>query len=128
MADVDLALDPFPYGGSTTTLDCLWMGLPVVTLDPGQDARMASRWHLGLVGLSDLVQPTPDGYVETAIALARDPLRLSALRRDLRPRMRASPLCDGHRYAREVEYMFRFLWETWLRLRARHFGTHEVAS
>jgi hypothetical protein len=123
MADIDVALDPFPYGGSTTTLDCLWMGVPVVTLDPGWDARMSSRWHLGLLDLPDLVRPTPDAYVETAVALVRDVARLAGLRVDLRARMRASPLCDGHRYARETEERLRRLWRSWASRRAVCPGT-----
>lgn len=114
MADIDVALDPFPYGGSTTTLDNLWMGVPVVALDPGSDPRVTSRWLLRDLGLDDLVRDDVDGYVEAAVALAADPERLATLRRDLRPRMEGSPLRDGVRYAREVEVILRRIWRWWV--------------
>jgi predicted O-linked N-acetylglucosamine transferase (SPINDLY family) len=115
MADVDIALDPFPYGGSTTTLDCLWMGVPVVTLDPPDgDGRMATPWILRMLGLTDLVCPTPDAYEATAIALAADPDGRRALRAGLRDRVAASSLRDGRRYAREIEWMIRYrFWHPW---------------
>jgi protein O-GlcNAc transferase len=114
MADIDVALDPFPYGGSTTTLDSLWMGVPVVALDPGSDPRVTSRWLLRELGLGDLVRDDADGYVEAAVTLAADVERLTALRQDLRPRMERSALRDGVRYAREVEVILRRIWRWWV--------------
>jgi predicted O-linked N-acetylglucosamine transferase (SPINDLY family) len=110
---IDIALDPFPYPGGTTTLDALWMGVPTVTL-AGQTAH--SRGGLSIltnVGLADLVAKSPEQYVEIAAKLARDLPRLTELRRNLRSRMQSSPLMDGPQFARDVEAAYRQMWKNW---------------
>ena len=110
---VDIALDPFPYSGGLTSCEAFWMGVPVVTL-PGD--RAASRHILGsfdYLGLSDCVASSPQHYVERAKALASDPARLTSLRRTLRARMAASPLCDGKRFAAALEWAFDQMWRRW---------------
>ncbi|MBF0625177.1 MAG: tetratricopeptide repeat protein [Magnetococcales bacterium] len=103
---MDLALDPFPYTGATTTFQALWMGVPTVTLaGPGFIGRMAAA-ILVPAGLEELVAPDLDAYVAKAVALARDHATLARLRRELRPRVAASPLCDAPGYARSVEQAF----------------------
>jgi predicted O-linked N-acetylglucosamine transferase (SPINDLY family) len=97
--DVDVALDPFPFSGSVTTCDALWMGLPVVTC-PGE--TFASRHtvsHLANAGLSGTVARDLENYVELAVGWASDLNRLADLRAGLRGKMAASPLCDGRRFA-----------------------------
>ena len=103
MARIDIALDPFPYGGGTTTMQCLWMGVPVVTLAGATPMARNSIGPLHGAGLSDLVAGSPSEYQEIAVRLGRDVARLAALRRDLRARMAASPLADGAGFARGVE-------------------------
>lgn len=110
---VDIALDPFPFSGSTTSFEALYMGTPVVTL--AQD-RMVSRWTasmLDALGLSDLVAADADGYIDIVLKLAADPRRLETLNRELRPRIQASPLCDEERKAREVGRLYRAVWRRW---------------
>lgn len=104
---LDIALDPVPYNGGTTTFEALWMGVPVITL-PGQAfaSRMAAS-VLGSIGLDELVASTPEGYVAIAAALAGDPVRLESIRAGLRQRMANSPCCDGPRAARELEAAYR---------------------
>lgn len=112
-AGIDIALDPFPFGGSTTTFEALWMGVPVVTL-PG--APMVSRWSAAMLkacGLDGLVCRTPDAYIAACRALAADAAGLSALRADLRTRVRASPLCDGRGRARQMERLYHAMWRRW---------------
>jgi len=107
---VDVALDPFPFTGSTTTFEALWMGVPVVTR---AGANMVSRWSasmLDAVGLSELVATSADEYAAAAAALVRDPARLAELRRGLRDRVRHSGLCDGRARARQIERLYRALW------------------
>ncbi|WP_448207964.1 tetratricopeptide repeat protein [Azospirillum sp. sgz302134] len=107
---VDVALDPFPFCGSTTTFEALWMGVPAVTL-PGEP--MVSRWSASMlrsVGLADLVAGSPEAYVGLAAALAADTARLSALRMGLRARVAASPLCDARAKTRQLERIIRALW------------------
>ena len=100
---VDIALDSFPYGGGTTTLDALWMGAPVAaTFGPTSVSRSAAS-VLAELGLDDWIAPSIDGFVDMVVARAADRDALRALRRDLRPRLQASPLMDVPRFARDLE-------------------------
>jgi protein O-GlcNAc transferase len=110
---VDIALDPFPYNGTTTTCEALWMGVPVVTLRGDRHAGRVGASLLTQIGLTDLIANSVEEYLEIAVALARNPERLSDLRRILRPRMEASPLCDGPAFARRIETAFRTMWQRW---------------
>jgi predicted O-linked N-acetylglucosamine transferase (SPINDLY family) len=103
---VDIALDPVPYNGGTTTCEALWMGVPVVALRGDLfRGRMASAL-LEIVGLPELVADSPAGYVATSAGLAADVQRIAALHGTLRGRARHSPLCDGSRAARELEDLY----------------------
>jgi predicted O-linked N-acetylglucosamine transferase (SPINDLY family) len=110
---IDIALDPFPYNGVTTTCEALWMGVPVVTLRGERHAGRIGASLLTHLGLTDMIADTVEGYVEIAVALAGDPARLNDLRRSLRPRMAASQLCDGPAFARKIETAFRTMWQNW---------------
>ena len=110
---IDVGLDPFPYGGHTTTCDALYMGVPVVTL-PGE--LPVSRVALSLLttlGLGELAARDEDDYVRIAAELAGDLPRLAVLRASLRERMAASPLMDAPRFARNVETAYRSMWARW---------------
>jgi predicted O-linked N-acetylglucosamine transferase (SPINDLY family) len=113
LADLDLALDPFPYNGHTTTMDALWMGVPVIALAGRTAVGRGGLSLLTNVGLPELIARTPEDYVAIAVAWAGDLTRLAALRAGLRDRMAASPLMDGKQYAADVEAAFRRMWETW---------------
>src|SRR5208283_489776 len=95
--DMDVALDPFPYGGGTTTCDALWMGVPVVSLAGRTAVGRGGASILSNVGLSDLLAADSEEYVRIAVDLANDLPRRSELRETLRDRMRASPLMDAPR-------------------------------
>jgi predicted O-linked N-acetylglucosamine transferase (SPINDLY family) len=110
---VDIALDPFPYNGTTTTCDALWMGVPVITLRGHRHAGRVGASLLTQVGLTDLIADSIEEYVEIAVALAGDPGRLDELHRLLRPRMAASPLCDESAFASKMEAAFRTMWRHW---------------
>jgi predicted O-linked N-acetylglucosamine transferase (SPINDLY family) len=110
---VDIALDPFPYNGTTTTCEALWMGVPVVTLCGDRHAGRVGASLLTQVGLTELIASSVEEYVEIAGGLAADPGRLNEMRRTLRPRMAASPLCDGRSFARRVEAAYRAMWQDW---------------
>ena len=96
---LDVALDPFPYSGGLTTLESLWMGVPVVTLGGPTFAGRHSMTHLTQAGLPELIADGPEGYVRIAAGLVADGGRLAGLRAGLRQRLAASPLCDGRRFA-----------------------------
>lgn len=111
---IDIALDPFPYNGTTTTCEALWMGVPVVTLAGRHHVSRVGASLLTQCGLPDLVATDEAGYVETAVALARDSQRLAALRRDLRGMLENSPLLDHRGFAGAVEEAYRRLWRCWI--------------
>ena len=111
--DVDLALDPFPFTGGTTSYLATWMGVPIVTC-PGE--IIASRQTYAMyeaIGVRDTIAVDRAAYVRLAVDLARDLPRLSELRQKLRPAYRASPLADSARVARELAEVLRGAWRTW---------------
>jgi protein O-GlcNAc transferase len=107
---VDIALDPFPYGGGTTTIEALWMGVPVVSLRGDRFTGRVGDSVLTTSGLPELVADSVADYVGRARDLAQDRLRLAALRAGLRDRLAASPLCDAPRFARHLEGAWRRMW------------------
>ena len=109
----DIALDPFPFNGTTTTCHSLWMGLPVVTLAGTTHVSRVGASMLTNVGLPELVASHEDRYVQIAVGLARDVARLHALRSTLRERMRASHLMDAPSFTRELETQLRTIWRAW---------------
>jgi predicted O-linked N-acetylglucosamine transferase (SPINDLY family) len=110
---VHVALDPFPYNGTTTTCEALWMGVPVVTLAGRVHAARVGVSILSHVGFPELIARDHDEYVKIAAGLVQNTSRLAELRRTLRDRMRASPLLDGPGFARAVEGAYRERWRTW---------------
>ena len=104
---IDIALDTFPYNGTTTTCEALWMGVPVVTLAGTAHVSRVGASLLTQVGLQDQVAASDDGYVRAATNLAADSHRLAELHQNLRQRMRAGPLMDSRRFAREFEAALR---------------------
>jgi predicted O-linked N-acetylglucosamine transferase (SPINDLY family) len=115
-AKVDIALDPFPFTGSTTTFEALWMGVPVVSLI---GHSVVSRWTFSMlskVGLGDLAVATPDAYVDIAERLAAEPERLARLRAGLRATVARSLLCDAGRTTRHLERAQRAIWRRWCAL------------
>jgi protein O-GlcNAc transferase len=115
---IDVALDPYPYGGGTTTCDALWMGVPVVSLAGRTAVSRAGSTLLANVGLERLVARTPDQYVERAAGLMRDAPGLVGLRRELRERLESSPVMNARQFARDVEAAFRTVWRAWCANRA----------
>jgi len=108
--EVDIALDTMPYSGGLTTLEALYMGVPVVTLPGDRFGSRHSAVHLRTLGLGDWVAADGDGYVERAARAAADPVGLAALRADLRARLDASPLRNGAALAADFSGIVRALW------------------
>jgi protein O-GlcNAc transferase len=113
--DVDIALDPTPYGGVITTCEALSLGVPVVTLAGDRLLGRYGATLLDAVGLNDLVADSEEAYVAAAVALARDTSRLAGLRSSLPGRFAGSPICDARAYARSIEKAYRLMWQSWCR-------------
>jgi predicted O-linked N-acetylglucosamine transferase (SPINDLY family) len=111
--DIDIALDPFPHSGGMTTLDALWMGVPVVTC-PGRtiSSRLAAA-NLTAAGLNDYIASDFNGYVELAIKKACNLGTLAKLRSTLRNRIANTDFGDPNRYTRTVEARYRWMWRHW---------------
>jgi predicted O-linked N-acetylglucosamine transferase (SPINDLY family) len=118
---VDIALDPFPYNGTTTTCEALWMGVPVVTLRGDRHAGRVGASLLTHTGLRELIGFSVEHYLDIAAALAGDPARLIGLRQTMRERLTASPLCNAQAFARKIEFTYRRLWQ-------RHCGVDKEPS
>ena len=108
---VDVALDPFPYSGGTTTIEALWMGVPVLKLAGRRFSSRLGESYLRAVGLEDWIASDETDYVASARRLTSDPAPLSHLRGTLRATAAASPLFDTARFARHFEQAMRAMWQ-----------------
>ncbi|MBL0210975.1 MAG: tetratricopeptide repeat protein [Holophagaceae bacterium] len=107
---IDIALDPFPYNGTTTTCEAMWMGVPVITLEGDRHSARVGSSLLNQVGLRECIAASESEYVERAVLLGGDGERLKALRGSLRARMMGSPLCDGPAFADKFGRALRSAW------------------
>lgn len=110
ISEIDIALDTFPYTGATTTCDCLWMGVPVVTRTGCRGVERSATSLLSAIGLSNLCGHGIDEYTDIAISLARDRPLLASLRAGLRSRMLASPICDPRAFTSHLESSYLGAW------------------
>jgi predicted O-linked N-acetylglucosamine transferase (SPINDLY family) len=115
---IDIALDPFPCNGGTTSLDTVWMGVPFVTLAGGHFTSRIGVTILTNAGMPELIARTEDEYVQIAAELAQDAARLTATRSGLRERAQTGPLMDAKRFTTHMEQAYRGMWQTWCRSEA----------
>ncbi|GFY97909.1 tetratricopeptide repeat (TPR)-like superfamily protein [Actinidia rufa] len=108
---MDISLDTFPYAGTTTTCESLYMGVPCVTMGGSVHAHNVGASLLNTVGLGHLVAKNEDEYVRLALDLASDITVLSNLRLDLRNLMSKSPLCNGSKFTLGLESAYRDMWK-----------------
>lgn len=106
----DIALDPFPYNGTTTTCQTLWMGVPVIALAGSAHVSRVGVSMLSNLGLQHLIARDHQEYVSLAVSLAENREELAALRAGLRERMQASPLTDGARLTGFLETAYVKMW------------------
>lgn len=112
---VDIGLDPIPVSGGVTTMEALWMGVPVVSLLGSGLASRVSAAIMSALGLTAWVAASSDDYVAIAARMAANPAALADLRRSLRPRMLASPIATPQAYCRAVEEAYRTMWRDYCR-------------
>jgi len=105
-SDVDIVLDTFPFNGGMTSIESLWMGVPIITLAGTTPASRQTGSFLRVLGLDDLIADTQDEYVATAVKLTSDRARLYDIRACLRKRMISSPLMNGELFAKNMQSLF----------------------
>lgn len=113
IGDVDVALDTSPYNGATTTLDTLWMGVPIVGLQGNRSIARGTYSILCSLEMPELLATTPTEYVETNVRLARDHLWRREIRATLRARLESSPLMDVPGFVKDLESNYRDMWRAW---------------
>jgi predicted O-linked N-acetylglucosamine transferase (SPINDLY family) len=111
--EIDVGLDPFPYNGTTTTLEALWMGVPVISIGGDRHCARVGASILANLGLNELVGRNVEHYQTLAVDLAADRARLSSLRETMRERISASPLRDEAGFVRAMESAYREMWRKW---------------
>jgi protein O-GlcNAc transferase len=116
---IDIALDTFPYHGTTTTCESLCMGVPVVTRAGNSHVSRVGVSLLHSVGLPELIGNSPEEYCSIAVTLAGDTVCLAALRATLRERLLASPLADNSAFTRHLEGVYRQIWQRWCKENSR---------
>jgi predicted O-linked N-acetylglucosamine transferase (SPINDLY family) len=110
---IDVALDPFPYAGATTTCDALWMGVPVVSMPGATGVSRAGATLLTHAGLEECVTRSEEAYLERAAGLLRDGARLATLRAELRAQLERSPVMDARGFTHGLEAAYREMWRSW---------------
>jgi len=110
---VDIALDTYPYNGTTTTCEAMWMGVPTLSLVGNAHASRVGLSLLSRVGLGDFAAATPDEYVAKAVAFSRELDNLAKIRAALRAMMFNSPLCDAKGFTASIEAAYRKMWRQW---------------
>ncbi len=118
-SEIDLALDPFPYNGGTTTLDTLFMGVPMLSLEGSSWVARIGSGLLRIVGEESLIATSVEDYVAKAVELAQNPERLQAMRDSLHDRFMASGITDHEAQTRDVEVAYRDMWRRWCASRPR---------
>ncbi len=111
---LDIALDSFPYNGTTTTCEALWMGAPVITLAGNNHVSRVGVSQMTNLGLPEFIARDTNDYVNIAVALANDLPRLAELRAGMRERLKNSPLMNVPRFTKNLEEAYDVIWKKYL--------------
>jgi predicted O-linked N-acetylglucosamine transferase (SPINDLY family) len=111
--EIDIALDPFPYNGGTTTFDALYMGVPVVTLAGELPMGRFGVTIMENLSLQDLIATSPNDYITRAVQLAQNIQRRIDLRKSLRPKLQSSHLTNATQFTRQLENLYQWKWQQW---------------
>lgn len=110
---VDIALDTYPYNGTTTTCEAMWMGVPVISLVGEHHSCRVALSIFKSLDMDFFIATTPDEYISKATALAAKPEALAKIRSSMRARMAASTLCDGKLFTNNIEDAYKKMWHKW---------------
>jgi protein O-GlcNAc transferase len=110
---MDVALDPFPYNGTTTSCEAMWMGVPFITREGDRHCARVGMSLLKSVGLDDWIAYSDEEYVEKAVMVSKNPDKLWEVKRTLRQKMQESALCDSKGFAKKFCTALRTMWEKW---------------
>ena len=108
---IDVALDPFPYNGTTTTCEALWMGVPTVTMVGDRHAGRVGASILTHAGFENFIANDPESYLRLAIELANDTSYRAALKNKIRKTMKQSKLCNAKKFTSRVEDAYKNMWD-----------------
>jgi predicted O-linked N-acetylglucosamine transferase (SPINDLY family) len=120
---MDIALDPFPFNGATTTFEAMTMGMPVITLLGRNFVDRVAASIVTHAGYPEFIAKSEDEYVALAVAMASDPVKLNSMRQGMRDALHQSDLCNSEPYARNLEAALRNMWRSWAET-----GTHNGKS
>ncbi len=110
---MDIALDTYPYNGTTTTLEAMWMGVPIITLLGRHHMSRVGFSIMSNLGLDFFVARDSQGYVSKACELANDIESLKNIRKTFRSHLSSSALCDEDKFTQELEMLYRKMWQRW---------------
>ena len=110
--NIDISLDTFPYNGTATTCESLWMGVPVITLAGNSHAGRVGVSLLTVIGLKSMIAPDYDNYISLAVFLSNNIDKVSQMRKNLRKTLQYSPLCDGISFTRTLENAYKNIWKS----------------
>jgi protein O-GlcNAc transferase len=113
---IDIGLDPFPYNGTTTTCEALWMGVPTITLKGNRHSSRVGTSIMTHIGLEEFIAKDEQEYINIAIQLANNTLCLANIRAHLRQQLQDSTLCDSDQFAQDIEGVYANLYEKQLNL------------
>ena len=113
--DIDIALDTFPYTGGTTTCEALYMGVPVITFRGKTHGARISASILNAADIKELIANSPMDYLKKAIQLSQRKELIAAYHVGLREHVKSSALMDGQKYVRELEKIYRAVWQDYCR-------------
>ena len=112
---IDIALDTFPYNGTTTTFEALWMGVPVITEKGDRHASSVGASILTNLGLQNFIAKDLNEYIDLAKKISTDIDYLKDLKSSLREKLKKSSLCDGVSFAKDIEDAYNFIYEDYFR-------------